>query len=59
MMQDVDFLTIAIRNEYKTKKKNGTFNINYDFEEVCKFLDALYSTDRIVLPLKGILIIGY
>lgn len=59
MMQDVDFLTIAIRNEYKTKKKNGGFKINYDFEEVCKFFDALYSTDRITLPLKGILIIGY
>ena len=50
LMQDVDYLCIAVRNEYR--KAN-------DFEEVCKFFDALYSSDRLVLPLKGILIIGY
>ncbi|MDG4850889.1 hypothetical protein, partial [Peribacillus frigoritolerans] len=54
MMQNVDYLTIAVLNEYRTRNK-----VNCDFDEVCKFFDALYSSDRLNLPLKGILIIGY
>jgi hypothetical protein len=54
MMQNVDYLTIAVLNEYRTRN-----NSNNNFDEVCKFFDALYSTDRLKLPLKGILIIGY
>lgn len=54
MMQNVDYLTIAVLNEYRTKNKK-----NYNFEEVCKFFDALYASDRLSLPLKGILLIGY
>ncbi|HBG7257224.1 hypothetical protein ACWJU0_11075 [Clostridioides difficile] len=50
MMQDVEYLCIAVRNVYKTKQ---------DFEEVCRFFDALYSSDRFNLPLNGILVIGY
>lgn len=49
MMQDVEYLCIAVRNIYKKKQ---------DFEEVCRFFDALYSSDRFNLPLKGILVIG-
>lgn len=59
MMQDIDYLVIAIRNEYRVKAKGRGEKTNYDFEEVCKFFDALYSTDRLKLPLKGILVIGY
>lgn len=59
MMQDVDYLVVAVRNEYKTKTKNNRERTSYDFEEVCKFFDALYASDRLKLPLKGILIIGY
>lgn len=67
MMQDVDYLVIALRNEYRINNirtnKSGDevvkVKTNYDFEEVCKFFDALYSTERLKLPLKGILIIGY
>ncbi|MGG1630329.1 hypothetical protein [Rossellomorea sp. NRS-1567] len=54
MMQNVDYLTIAVLNEYRTKNR-----LNNNFDEVCKFFDALYSTDRLKLPLKGVLIIGY
>ncbi|AVK95639.1 hypothetical protein LS41612_04805 [Lysinibacillus sphaericus] len=53
-MQNVEYLTIAVLNKYRTRNK-----INFDFDEVCKFFDALYSSDRLNLPLKGILIIGY
>ena len=54
LMQDVDYLTIAVLREYKTKNR-----ITKDFEEICRFFDALYSSERLKLPLKGILIIGY
>lgn len=54
MMQDVEYLTIAVLNEYRTKNKS-----NNNFDEVCKFFDALYASDRLKLPLKGVLVIGY
>lgn len=54
MMQNVDYLTIAVLNEYRTKNKS-----NNNFDEVCNFFDALYATDRLRLPLKGDLVIGY
>ncbi len=50
MMHDVDFLVIAVRNTYRTNK---------DFQSVMTFFDSLYASGRLILPLKGILIIGY
>ena len=50
MMQGVDYLGIAVRNTYKN---------SHDFERVFTFLDTLYKSNRLRLPLKGILIIGY
>lgn len=49
-MQDVDYLVIAVRNIYRTSKY---------FDKLITFLDALYVSNRLILPLKGILIIGY
>jgi len=50
MMQDVIYLSIAVRNTYKKSK---------DFNKVVTFFDTLYKSDRLILPLKGVLIIGY
>lgn len=50
MMYNVKFLAIAVRNEYRDKK---------DFEKVMSFFDALYASNRIILPLEGVLVIGY
>lgn len=50
MMQDVEYLGIAVRNKYKANK---------DFEKVFSFFDTLYKSRRLALPLKGVLIIGY
>lgn len=50
MMHDVFYLAIAIRNIYRSSK---------DFDKVKRFFDALYSSNRLRLPLKGILLIGY
>jgi hypothetical protein len=50
VMVDVDYLCIAVRNIYKKSQ---------DFEKVYMFLDTLYTSGRLKLPLKGILIVGY
>ncbi len=50
MMYEVDYLVIAIRNIYRASD---------DFEKIYTFLDTMYVSDRIKLPLRGILIIGY
>ena len=50
MMQEIDVLIVAIRNNYKG---------NADFETVVTFFDTLYVSGRLTLPLKRILIIGY
>ncbi|HWM93284.1 MAG TPA: hypothetical protein VN493_21150 [Thermoanaerobaculia bacterium] len=50
MMHDVFYVAIAVRNVYSGVK---------DFEKVCRFMDTLFASRRIELPLRGILIIGY
>ncbi len=50
MMYEVDYLIIAVRKDYRG---------NPDFQNVITFFDTLYSSGRLTLPLKGILIIGY
>ncbi|MBO6208210.1 MAG: hypothetical protein J6O73_14890 [Lachnospiraceae bacterium] len=54
MMQDVDYLCIAVRNEYM----NGA-TLSKDFEKVVTYFETLYLSDRIKIALKGILVIGY
>lgn len=49
-MNNVEYLVIAVRNTYRGKK---------DFISVTTFIDTLYTSGRLKLPLKGILIIGY
>ena len=51
MMQEVEILGIAVRMQYRKTK--------HDYEEVKKFLDTLYASDRMKIPLNGILLIGY
>jgi hypothetical protein len=50
MMHNVNYLTIAVRNTYRNKP---------DFETVITHFETLFASGRLVLPLKGILIIGY
>ena len=50
MMHDVYYLAIAVRNMYRGSN---------DFDKVHIFFDTLYASNRLKLPLKGILIIGY
>lgn len=50
VMLNVEYCVIAIRNTYRNRK---------DFEEVKKFFDVLYGSNKIKTDLKGLLIIGY
>lgn len=50
VMPSVDYCAIAVRSSYRNSK---------DFENVCAFIDSLYASDRLEVPLHGVLIIGY
>jgi hypothetical protein len=50
MMHDVFYLAIAVRNIYGDSG---------NFETVCRFFDTLYASQRLQLPLRGIVVIGY
>lgn len=52
MMDGVRFLCIAVRNVYGPGKSR-------DFDRVVTFMDTLYASNRMSLPLEGILIVGY
>lgn len=50
MMHGVEYLAIAVRNDYRGHD---------DFKKINTFLETLYISSRISLPLKGIILIGY
>lgn len=50
MMFDVEYLVLAVRNIYRAHD---------DFSRIYTFLETLYISNRLQLPLKGILLIGY
>ena len=50
MMHDVDYLGIAVRNIYRASP---------DFDKAVRFFDTMYASNRLKLPLKGILVVGY
>lgn len=50
MMHDVNYLVIAVRKIYRK---------NRNFDTVLRFLDTLYASGRLELPLEGILLVGY
>lgn len=50
MMFEVEYLIVAVRNDYR----GGD-----DFQKIFNFLETLYISNRLKLPLKGILLIGY
>lgn len=54
MMFDIEYLVIAVLNEY-----TGGGATTRDYHEVKTFLETLYVSNRLRLPLKGILVIGY
>lgn len=58
MMYEVEYLVIAVLNEYAFHT-NGKLRPSHDYQTVKTFLETLYINNRLQLPLKGILLIGY
>ena len=54
MMDRVEYLAIAVRNVYAVANAK-----TYDFERVVTFFETLFASNRMRLPLSGILIVGY
>lgn len=50
MMHGVDYLALAVRNDYRGHD---------DFKKIHTFLETLYISSRLNLPLKGVILIGY
>jgi hypothetical protein len=50
MMHDIDYLGVAVRNDYRT---------NPDHQRMVEFFETLYASDRMRLPLRGVLTVGY
>ena len=50
MMNEADYLVIAVRNTYRE---------NPDFDKIFQFFETMFLSERLNLPLVGILLIGY
>jgi hypothetical protein len=50
MMHDIEYCGIAVRNRYITSN---------DYDNVISFFETLYASNRLRLPLRGVLLIGY
>lgn len=50
LMHEVYYVSIAVRNSHKGEN---------DFEKVDRFLEILFASGRLKLPLNGILLLGY
>jgi len=51
MMSNVEYLVLAVRRIYRKRQK--------DFKNVLTFFDIFYTSGRVSVPSKGVLIIGY
>jgi len=56
VIQDAKYLVIAVCKAYQPASLKNPSN---DFEIVSTFMDTLYSSGRLQVPLDGVLIIGY
>ncbi len=54
LMVDVDYLILAMMLEYRAGKQTIR-----SYEQTRRRLNAIYASDRLKLPLKGILLLGY
>ena len=59
LMCGVEYLVIAVLNDYYYNTNGKDSGAEDDYNKICNFLDTLYISNRLQLPLKGILLIGY
>lgn len=53
-MEGCEYLCIAVRKQYS----GGGVN-SQDYDRVCTFMRTLYASNRLQLPLKGVMVLGY
>jgi hypothetical protein len=53
VMDNVKYCVIAVRNV------NKTTNNQKDFDTIIRFIDTIYASQKLKLPLTGVLIVGY
>ena len=56
VIQDAKFLVIAVCKAYKPASLKTPSN---DFEIVATFMDTMFASGRLQIPLEGIMIVGY
>jgi hypothetical protein len=54
LMVDADYLILAMMREYRSRNQ-----VMRSYDQARKRLDAIYASDRLKLPLKGVLLVGY
>ncbi len=50
VMSDVDYCVIAVRQIYRKSK---------DYDKIIQFFETLFASNKLTLPLKGVLVLGY
>ncbi len=50
LIDNVEYLILAVRNIYKKQ---------HDYDKIVEFLGRLYASGKLILPLKGVLVLGY
>jgi hypothetical protein len=58
LLVDVDYFALAIPQKYRFKV-GGRGMEDRPYDAAVSILDAIYSCDRLRLPLKGVLLLGY
>ena len=54
MMEEAEYLCIAVRKQYGAGGMQSQ-----DYDKVCTFLRTLYASNRLQLPLRGVMVLGY
>jgi hypothetical protein len=58
LLVDAQYLVLAVQNTYKHKSGGKDVAVR-SYRDTTNLLDAIYASDRLRLPLEGVLLIGY
>jgi hypothetical protein len=58
LLVDAKYLVLAVQNSYR-HKSGGKNIVVHSYRDTMNLLNAIYASNRLTLPLAGILLIGY
>ncbi len=58
LIADADYLALGVMIEY-SYKSNNRMTTSKDYAKTKDLLDAIYGSQKLALPFKGILLFGY